>query len=249
MSRLSNLRPPQGWNAVMWDLAIVTLGVLLALAAQQWVENRTIRSKVEASRAAIRDELSEHYGYAVEFRTVYPCVRAQVRQLLDDVLSSGALMDPVPLYNDETFRFVLREPSKVLPTDAWNGAINDGLIQRFEPSFRRQLAGHYAQTVQMQNLIAANDVTESGLIALAHRLPLESAVRYNIVKEIEQFISRLEALDLNYGQQIENIQKVGMLPPPDEAQAVTERYGTYQFCKAHRLPLRPYKEAMQAVPN
>jgi len=249
MFRLFRLRPPQGWNAVIWELVIVTLGVLLALAAQQWTENRTMRSKVEASKAAIRDELSEHYAFAVEFRTVYPCVLAQVRQLRDHVLSSGPVLDPVPVYTEQNFRFVLREPSKVFPTDAWDAAINDGLIQRFEPAFRRQLAGHYAQAVRMQDLTNANDETETGLVALTHRLPLESAARYEIVKEIEQLIGRLDTLDLNYGQQIENIQRVGMLPAPEAAQAATERYGTYQFCKAHRLPLRSYQEAMQAVPN
>jgi hypothetical protein len=30
---------------------------------------------------------------------------------------------------------------------------------------------------------------------------------------------------------------------------VTERYGTYRFCKAQRLPMRSFKDAMQAVPN
>ena len=38
MFRLFKLRPPHGWNAVAWELGIVTLGVLIALAAQQLVE-------------------------------------------------------------------------------------------------------------------------------------------------------------------------------------------------------------------
>jgi len=29
----------------------------------------------------------------------------------------------------------------------------------------------------------------------------------------------------------------------------TERWGTYQFCKAHGLPMRLFKDAMIAVPN
>lgn len=60
---------------------------------------------------------------------------------------------------------------------------------------------------------------------------------------------RLEYLDDLNGQLIEYIQKAGMIPPPETAQAVTERYGTYKFCKAHRLPMRPFKDAMQAEPN
>jgi hypothetical protein len=37
MFRLIRLKPPHGWNAVAWELGIVTLGVLVALAARREV--------------------------------------------------------------------------------------------------------------------------------------------------------------------------------------------------------------------
>jgi len=249
MFRLAKLKPREGWNTVCWELVIVTLGVLLALAVQQWAENRTIRGKLAATQKALRVELAEHYTYAVEFRTVYPCVQAQLRQLLDHVVSIEAVNDPVPTYKDSTGSFVLRLPSKVHPTFVWEAAVNDGLIQRFQPSFRDQLAGHYAQIADMQRLISANDQTAAGMAALAQRLPIDPAIRYEIVKDIAQFSGRLDTLDLNYGQEIENVQKVEMVPPARDAQAMTTRYGTYQFCKDHGLPMRSFKDAMQAVPN
>lgn len=36
MFRLMKLKPPHGWSAVAWELAIVTLGVLIAFQVQQW---------------------------------------------------------------------------------------------------------------------------------------------------------------------------------------------------------------------
>ena len=51
------------------------------------------------------------------------------------------------------------------------------------------------------------------------------------------------------GQVIDYIERIGMVPAAKPAQANTERYGTYLFCKAHNLPMRSFKEAMQAVPN
>jgi hypothetical protein len=70
-----------------------------------------------------------------------------------------------------------------------------------------------------------------------------------IVKDIEQLRGRLEYLDLINGQVIDYVTRVGMLPPAQDAVAVTQRYGTYHFCKKHRLPLRPFSQAMRAVPN
>jgi len=53
MFRLLKVRPPHGWNAVAWELAIVTLGVLMALGAQQWADERSWRQRATAARRAL----------------------------------------------------------------------------------------------------------------------------------------------------------------------------------------------------
>jgi hypothetical protein len=125
--RLIQLKPPQGWNAVAWELAIVTLGVLIALATQQWADERSWLGKVETSKAALRDEVSEHYSNAVEFRTVYPCMQAQLAQLRDRVLASGAVMVPAPIYQESGSDFVLRIPlsGRLEYLDLLNGQVID----------------------------------------------------------------------------------------------------------------------------
>jgi hypothetical protein len=249
MFRLLKLKPPNGWNAVAWELTIVTLGVMIALAAQQWAEARTWRGKVEATKSALRDELAEHYIYAVEFRAVYPCLQAQLQRLRKRVLSSGETLNPAPTYKEPDDDFVLRLPAKFYPTDAWEEAINDGIVQRFEAATRRQFAGHYASLARLRNLDSANKETELALMALAHPLLLDSSARYSIVREIELLSGRLQYLDLMNGQVIDYIQHIGMVPPAEDARKLTQRFGTYKFCKAQRLPMRSFKDAMQAVPT
>ena len=58
MFRLLELKPPHGWNAVGWELAIVTLGVLIALGAQQTVESLQWKQDVRETRRALDAELS-----------------------------------------------------------------------------------------------------------------------------------------------------------------------------------------------
>lgn len=249
MFRLLRLKPPHGWNAVAWELAIVTVGVLIALAAQQWAEGRGWHGKVEASTAALRDELAEHYGYAIEFRVVYPCLQAQLDGLRDRVLVSGGTLDRAPIYREPDDDFVFRKPTKFYPTDAWEEAINDGVVQRFDPTIRRQFAGHYASLENLAQLNAANMESEQALMVLARPLPLDASTRYALAEEIERLSGRLQWIDTMNGQIIDYIQHIRMLPPPQRAIALTQRYGTYKFCKAHHLPMRAYKDAMQAVPN
>jgi hypothetical protein len=249
MFRLLQVKPPHGWKVVVWELAIVTVGVLIALAAQEWAEGLSWRGKVAATEQALRAELGEHYGYAVEFRTVYPCLQGQLDRLRTRVLSSGSVMNPVPLYEEDGSHYVLRYPSKIYPIDAWEAAVNDGTIRSLAPVTRRQLAGHYGQIPEMRELISASNAIEPRLVALTHPLPLDPTVRYSIIEKIEQLRGHLEYLDLLNGQVIDYVERLKMLPDSGEARAVTERYGTYRFCKAQQLPMRSFEDAMQAVPN
>lgn len=59
MFRLLKLKPPNGWNAVGWELAIVTLGVVIALAAQQAVQSINDRAGVAQLRSAFKGELAD----------------------------------------------------------------------------------------------------------------------------------------------------------------------------------------------
>ena len=58
MFRLMKLRPPHGWSAVVWELGIVTLGVLIALAAQQFADGIRWRGEMRDFREAVRTEIS-----------------------------------------------------------------------------------------------------------------------------------------------------------------------------------------------
>ena len=59
----------------------------------------------------------------------------------------------------------------------------------------------------------------------------------------------MENVDVLHGQIIDYLQQLKMVPAADEAIAVTERYGTYKYCKAQKLPMRSFEDAMKAVPN
>lgn len=249
MFRLLKLKPPNGWQAVGWELAIVTLGVLIALAAQQWSEERSWRRNTEASLAVIRYELSDHYSYAVEWRTVYPCVDAQLDRLRRRVLASGATLDPAPLFSQPGHKFVIRIPTKEYRDAAWHGAIADGTGPRFDESMRRNLGSYYAQIVWVQDMTWESSQDEHKLITLAQPAPLDPMARLTLLQQIDQLRGRAGFMDRRAGNLIDLIQKLGMVPPAEGAKQVVQRYGTYRFCSAQRLPMRTLAEAMTAVPN
>ncbi|OYW46911.1 MAG: hypothetical protein B7Z08_00580 [Sphingomonadales bacterium 32-68-7] len=66
--------PPHGWNAVAWELVIVTVGVLMALAAQQAVEEWNWRAVAAQERALLRTEVRDNLDAIQDRLVVEPCL-------------------------------------------------------------------------------------------------------------------------------------------------------------------------------
>lgn len=81
MFRLLKLRPPHGWNAVAWELAIVTLGVLIALGAQQIVEEAHNRSVAAETRVQVTDELNSDLMSIALRQSAEPCIERRLTEL------------------------------------------------------------------------------------------------------------------------------------------------------------------------
>lgn len=249
MFRMLRIRPPNGWAALGWELAIVVLGVLIALGAQQWADNRSWAARVDASRDALRDELAQHYRWSVEWRAVFPCMEGQIDRLQARVLASGAALDPAPVFTNAHFSFVIRLPSKEYASSVYDAALADGVAQRFEPALRRELGLHYAQVDFIEAMTRQNNADYQELFGLGRPVPLDPGVRFELLRTLDRLRGRIEYMDLLSGQLIDHIAKAGMLPPAADVRRDVERFGTYGFCRSQRLPLRPFAEAMAAVPN
>ncbi len=250
MFRLLRVKPPNGWGAVAWELAIVTAGVLIALAVQQWAEERSWRQRAEVAKASLRQELGEHYRWAVEWRVVEPCLLAQVAKLQDRVLASGERLTVSPILGESGFTsYVLRMPSKDYNRSAFDSVIADGVASRLDQDFRARLNQQYGLADSMVEITRQNDSTYQELFVLAQPIPLDPSVRYQLLEKLNRLRGRIEFMSLVAGQMIDHIVAVGMQVKPSAAKRETERWGTFRFCNANRLPLRSLAEAMTPVPN
>lgn len=97
MFRLLKLKPPHGWNAVAWELVIVTVGVLIALGAQQLVEAAHDRSVAAQTRAEVTDELNSDLMSIALRRSAEPCIDrrlAELRAILSEWQQTGSFKTP-----------------------------------------------------------------------------------------------------------------------------------------------------------
>ena len=91
MFRLLKLRPPHGWNAVALELAIVPLGVLIALGAQQSTGNGYVIPRQEHRR-----ELGRGYFVPAALTATLALTRLhrwhmQVRRFADHLYTTEAI--------------------------------------------------------------------------------------------------------------------------------------------------------------
>lgn len=97
MFRMMKLRPPHGWNAVAWELGIVTLGVLIALGAQQFVSALTDRRTAAETRAEVIDELNSDLMSVALRQSAEPCIDrrlAQLRTIMATWTRTGTFVTP-----------------------------------------------------------------------------------------------------------------------------------------------------------
>ena len=74
-------KPLHGWREFLGEVGIIVVGVLIALGAEQVVEMIGWRDRASSARQSLRGELADHYEDAVEWRTVEPCIDAQLDRL------------------------------------------------------------------------------------------------------------------------------------------------------------------------
>jgi len=97
MFRMLRLRPPHGWLAVAWELAIVSVGVLLALGAQQAAESFNQRREAAETRTALTNEIQETLAILELRRAAQPCIDkrlSEVRAIVNEWGRTGGFKTP-----------------------------------------------------------------------------------------------------------------------------------------------------------
>lgn len=234
----------------MWEVLIVAVGVLMALVAQQWAEDRGWDSKARTATNDLKDEVSDHYAWSVEWRMVAPCIVAQLDLLQRRVLDSGDRLIPAPTYSEPNIPdYVLREPAKEYHSAVWQAVISDGVSPHLNPGLRHELASHYSQAAALSELTDRNLADQDRLRMLAIPLPLDPSTRFSLLQTLADLRGRTKFMDLLSGQIIDHVTKEKMVPPRSAIEARVSQYGTIRFCRAHNLPTRSFSEAMVPIPN
>ena len=122
MFRQLELKPPHGWNVVAWELSIVTLGVLIALGAQQLVQWLTDRSTASQTRAEVTDELNSDLMSIKLRQSAEPCIDrrlSELRAVISEWERTGSFWTP---------KWVAQAPVIEVETSRYDSAVSAGRL-------------------------------------------------------------------------------------------------------------------------
>lgn len=246
MFTMLKLRPPHGWNAVVWELAIVTLGVLMALALQQWAENLTTQHRTTVAREAISQELRDHYFNAVEWRTFSPCIAAQLEHIEGRIVGSKSLMQPIEIRRMDKMRVIVMAPGRLYDDSAWRAAISEGTAFQLTDRERRQLTNEHWLAASMDKSGHEWADVDEDLLAATRPIELDPGVKLALLHSIDRMQTVSAQMNRWAAEIMFWVDKFGAAPSRAEVQRDLKQHsvGMYQFCKDQRLPTRDLASAI-----
>jgi hypothetical protein len=257
-SRWRRFSPSMGWPAFWSEILIVFLGVVIALAANEAVQEWNWRNKVKDAEARLKQDVDLLFLWHAELVTTQPCVSAQLVALGDRVLTSGEVLKPAPTHAfiGAGINTVARMPDRPWVFGTWEALGADGT------------ATHFARERQ-----AAIDLIARGAARLRERgwegqrllgrlqvmrdaIPLDPGVRATLLSDIHHLRTLNEGVSRNAGQLMNFIAQAfgspdaarvdAFLHGGPESREAGSFSGTVAFCKEQGLPLAEWQDVIGA---
>jgi hypothetical protein len=251
-SRWRRFSPSMGWTAFWSEILIVVLGVVIALAANEAMQEWSWRGKVGDGKARLLDETANVFEWSAEQYATQPCIQAQLDRLTRRLLESGDVLEPAPTYSESSSehssRFVVRLPYRPWHMPTWESLVADGTATRFSSQAQAYYSSLATLTDVNRDLRIESNQSTGRLLALSHPVPLDASARREFLVDIESLRRQTDAVVTRSAML--HLESAGLVPAPESVDAFLARSGTIKFCTEHGLPLRDWREyrGVDAVP-
>lgn len=250
MSNLGwRLRAAKGPRAFAFEVLIVVVGVLIALGAQQLVEDWTWRERVAAAEQRLKDEAHDNVFALLEQIVVKPCVDAQL-ELLDAKLRAPGPWTGAETYPSMLGPIVIRTPWRSLPTGLWTTLGAEGTALKFEPERAMRTESYYNQLQTLVTFLEKSSARRTELDYLARPAELTADTRSTLLQTIAAMRFENGAQVIVSIQLLAKLHELGRLKSmaaleEDVEQARSAPLGTIGMCADRGLPLGDWKAALR----
>ena len=237
-------KPLHGWREFAGEVGIIVIGVLIALGAEQMVEDWNWQSKTRTAVSDLRAESENNFSLMAERVTVGPCVDVQLDRLMTYVLSdSETRSKPIaPIKTEDLGEVAFRQPvDRPFQDDVWRSLLTDGSTSHLDRDGRQRMAQFYWQIESMRDLQKKGDAAVGELNLLLSSFPLDPSTRGSLATTIarQRFIGTVLTTDATQG--LAMLQSVGQNPEPQVVDAFLNTSGSINYCRKQHLPLADWR--------
>jgi hypothetical protein len=175
--------PLSGWRVFAGEVGVIVLGVAIALAAQQAVEELRWRNEVRLTEDALTIEIADSVLHASERQMVNRCLKDRLNSLIDKVSSNNGNWtgDPMPLEQAaigvKIVPAAYRTPNRPWNDNVWEAAQNGGVFSHMP---RERVAAFSKIYAIMEGLHTVNELEHQvfpELLYLSFDTQLDAAAR------------------------------------------------------------------------
>ena len=251
-SRWQRFSPSMGWRAFWSEIVIVVLGVAIALAANEAVDEWSWHAKVKDAETRLQGDVTWVFLWSAEKSVTQPCVDAQLATMGRNVLESRDTLRPLPVGTLLDRQWVVRMPTRPYRFPAWEAVLADGTASHFSP-LRLAILGRISHDMaQARGYEAQTRDLDGALLVMRDPIALDPVVRADLLTNINRLRSLSGTERLYARQRMRMIADNGNAP----SDAIVERFlnadgkhaagsdfsGVVHFCKSHGLPIADWRD-------
>ena len=203
-------KPLHGWRKFAGEIAIIVIGVLIALGAENLIQRWHWREEADSAHGAFREELLGASGVAYERLIIQPCLQGRIRELAKHLGEPAGRWKASPMeLRKNTYVNVMpvayRAPTRPMLTDGWKNAIANGTLNHLPSAQTRELSGLYDQLETYGDLQKEEARAASALAPLGLDRVLDETSRTQMLSSLAE-VDRINSLmALNASQMIKTL--------------------------------------------
>lgn len=244
--------PLNGWRRFVGEVAIIVLGVLIALSAEQAVERWRLNQQLHAAREALRGDFKNILALAGERQAEDKCIRDRLLFLRDHLDRNGELLPALG--------HVGSPPARAWYPASWDSLVSSNVSAQMK---RDDLLayGSIAQQARIAEETARREIEAWTIIytMVGPARTLASGEAAQLRKALTDAAFQLNTLRLVAPQVAQAVEETGLLTQKDRAEARFQVAQTMRGVNARHIcgpvsapdPMRvdaPYDPAVQSDP-
>ena len=161
-------KPLHGWREFVGEIAIIVVGVLIALGAEQVVEAMHWRHQAKYAQAALRVEIQDSVNSAAERLAVDDCLRGQLAALRDSIgpTAGGSALN-LPSNEGRVIGDLYATPWRAWARGVWDTAVASDALNHVPTDSLNGYAQTYKAIQDLDDIVRRERDKKGGLAPLS----------------------------------------------------------------------------------